>query len=268
MPDPPSAALGEFIIRCGMARFPNNPAMLTLYANFLIEARKDGQASRTQLQLAVKNSPGAIERYFIYVSQELAKKLKSEGDGLDLMGYVEFQRNYRFVICLFVCVCVCRFVCVCVRAVFGWERARRRRCTRARVHNSQAHSKHPKKHRLTSKTNSACVRAHKLALQSQRHFWHALLHDSVAFKDLQRSFSLMDAAEKQATQVYRRVMERYPGNGKLLKIYGRFLEHVRNDPWSASKYYAEVCCCLFVCCAVLCYCVLCCVCRRPCISPR
>lgn len=36
-----------------------------------------------------------------------------------------------------------------------------------------------------------------------------------------------------------RVMERYPKNGKLLKIYGRFLEFVRNDPWSASKYYAE-----------------------------
>jgi hypothetical protein len=110
VPDPPSAVLGEFVIRCGMARFPNNPAMLTLYANFLIEARKDGQASRTQLQLAVKNAPGAIERYFIYVSQELAKKLKSEGDGLDLMGYVEFQRNYRCV-----CVCVlCAFVVVCV----------------------------------------------------------------------------------------------------------------------------------------------------------
>lgn len=36
----------------------------------------------------------------------------------------------------------------------------------------------------------------------------------------------------------RRVMERYPNNGKLLKVYGRFLEYVRNDPWSASKYYA------------------------------
>lgn len=65
------------------------------YANFLIETKKDGQGSRTQLQLATKNNPGLVERYFIYVSQELAKKLKNEGDGLDLMGYVEFQRNYR-----------------------------------------------------------------------------------------------------------------------------------------------------------------------------
>ena len=95
VPDPDASRLGEFVLRCGMARFPANPAMYVMYANFLIEARKDGQASRTQLQLAVKNSPGAVERYFIYVSQELAKKLKSEGDGLDLMGYVEFQRNYR-----------------------------------------------------------------------------------------------------------------------------------------------------------------------------
>lgn len=36
-----------------------------------------------------------------------------------------------------------------------------------------------------------------------------------------------------------RVLERYPNNGKLLKVYGRFLEYVRNDPWTASKFYTE-----------------------------
>lgn len=36
-----------------------------------------------------------------------------------------------------------------------------------------------------------------------------------------------------------RVLERYPNNGRLLKVYGRFLEYVRNDPWTASKFYAE-----------------------------
>jgi PAS domain-containing protein len=35
------------------------------------------------------------------------------------------------------------------------------------------------------------------------------------------------------------VLERYPGNGKVLKVYGRFLEFVRNDPWTAAKYYEE-----------------------------
>lgn len=33
------------------------------------------------------------------------------------------------------------------------------------------------------------------------------------------------------------MLERYPSNGRLLKIYGRFLEFVRNDPWSAAKFY-------------------------------
>lgn len=36
-----------------------------------------------------------------------------------------------------------------------------------------------------------------------------------------------------------RVLERYPSNGRLLKVYGRFLEYVRNDPWTASRYYDE-----------------------------
>jgi hypothetical protein len=36
-----------------------------------------------------------------------------------------------------------------------------------------------------------------------------------------------------------RVLERYPNNGKLLKVYGRFLEFVRNDPWTANRYYVE-----------------------------
>jgi len=82
-------------LQCGMARFPNTPFLLVMYANFLLETRKDGQAARTQVQLAQKNSPTFIDRYFIYVSQELAKRLKNDGDTLDLMGYIEFQRNYR-----------------------------------------------------------------------------------------------------------------------------------------------------------------------------
>ncbi len=34
-------------------------------------------------------------------------------------------------------------------------------------------------------------------------------------------------------------MDRYPANGKLLKVYGRYMEFVCNDPWGACKYYAE-----------------------------
>lgn len=34
-------------------------------------------------------------------------------------------------------------------------------------------------------------------------------------------------------------MERYPNNGRLMKVYGRFLEYVRNEPWIASRFYDE-----------------------------
>ena len=39
--------------------------------------------------------------------------------------------------------------------------------------------------------------------------------------------------------MYRRVLERYPSNGKLLRCYGKFLEDVRNDPVAASRAYTE-----------------------------
>jgi len=71
------------------------------------------------------------------------------------------------------------------------------------------------------------VRAHKLALQAQRRFWQVLLHDTVQFRSLQAVFRRMSEAERQASAVYRRVLERYPTNGQLLKIYGRFVEYVK-----------------------------------------
>lgn len=66
-------------LQCGMARMPNSPALLVMYASFLIEARKDGQAARTQLQLAQKAAPSLLDNYNIYVAQQLAKQLKRGG---------------------------------------------------------------------------------------------------------------------------------------------------------------------------------------------
>jgi hypothetical protein len=112
---------------------PNNPSLLVVLASFMLEARADGQGARTQLQLAQKTNPSLIETYSIYACQQLAKKLqpgeglafmslavwvllvcccrlehnpnlvvppvrpfvvRAGGDGLDLLSYVEFQRNY------------------------------------------------------------------------------------------------------------------------------------------------------------------------------
>eukprot|EP00878_Enallax_costatus_P043846 GHUV01051942.1.p1 GENE.GHUV01051942.1~~GHUV01051942.1.p1 ORF type:complete len:180 (+),score=56.23 GHUV01051942.1:655-1194(+) len=93
--DPDASDYGEFVLKSGMARLPNDPALLVMYASFLIEVRKDGQGARTQLQLLQKASPSLLDNYNIFVAQQLAKQLRRDGDGLDLMGYVEYQRNYR-----------------------------------------------------------------------------------------------------------------------------------------------------------------------------
>ncbi len=50
----------------------------------------------------------------------------------------------------------------------------------------------------------ACVRAHKMALQSQRAVWHILLSDTVDFKQLQQSMAAMTAAENVASSIYRK----------------------------------------------------------------
>jgi hypothetical protein len=59
-----------------MARMPDDPTLLVMHANFLIEVRKDGQAARTQMQQAQKASPSLLDNYNIFVAQQLAKALK------------------------------------------------------------------------------------------------------------------------------------------------------------------------------------------------
>eukprot|EP00198_Chlamydomonas_reinhardtii_P005487 XP_001694823.1 predicted protein [Chlamydomonas reinhardtii] len=94
-----AAALGEKVVRAGMMVFPNNPTLLILYANFLLEVRKDGPAARTQLQLASKHSPTLLQRYQIFCTGEASKKLKDSQDGgMDLQAYIEFRRNFRAVL--------------------------------------------------------------------------------------------------------------------------------------------------------------------------
>lgn len=64
-------------LQCGMARLPNNPSLRVMYANYLIEVRKDGQAARTQMQLAQKANPSVLESYSIFVVHQVAKQLKT-----------------------------------------------------------------------------------------------------------------------------------------------------------------------------------------------
>ena len=41
------------------------------------------------------------------------------------------------------------------------------------------------------------------------------------------------ASAPQAQAAYRHVLERYPNAPKLVRLYGKFLETIKNDPWGA-----------------------------------
>ncbi|EFJ45814.1 hypothetical protein VOLCADRAFT_93917 [Volvox carteri f. nagariensis] len=170
-----TALVGETIIKCGMAVFPGHVGLLILYANFLMEVKRDGPAARTQLQLALKAGPSLVQRYQIFSTIENSKRLKDGQEGqLDLQSYVE-----------------------------------------------------------------AVIRMHKAALTRQREFWQLLQRSSVRVSAIEAHVREMDETADTAHQVYKRVLERYPHNGKLLRCYGKFLEDVRNDPVAAARVYTE-----------------------------
>ncbi|KXZ48850.1 hypothetical protein GPECTOR_25g435 [Gonium pectorale] len=181
MVDHEAAALGEVIIKAGMQTFPNSAHLLILYANFVLEARRDGPAARTQLQLAGKASPNLVERYQIFCTNEASKRLKDSAEGgMDLQAYIEFKRNYR-----------------------------------------------------------AVLRVHKEAMLLQAEMWQLCMRTSVRVAQIDNAMEALEAATGRAHQVYRRVLERYPTNGRLLRCYGKFLEDCRHDQTAAARAYGE-----------------------------
>ncbi|GIM12312.1 hypothetical protein Vretimale_15676, partial [Volvox reticuliferus] len=179
--DEGAAYWGETVLKAGMLAFSNNPYLLILYANFLLEVRKDGPAARTQLQLASKHMPSVVQRYQVFCTHEASKRLKdSQECGMDLQAYIEFKRNYR-----------------------------------------------------------AVLRVHKAALGLQVEMWKLYLKPRLKVAEVDKAMDTLDQVTSQAHQVYKRVLERYPTNGKLLRCYGKFLEDVRHDPAAAARAYAE-----------------------------
>ncbi|KAG2443454.1 hypothetical protein HXX76_001811 [Chlamydomonas incerta] len=179
--DDDAAALGETIIKAGMQMFPTDAFLLILYANFLLEVRKDGPAARTQLQLALKHMPTLVQRYQIFCTGEASKRLKDSQDGgMDLQAYIEFRRNFR-----------------------------------------------------------AVLRVHKEVMLLQADLWTLMMKSTVKVADVDKALDALEAGTVRAHQVYKRVLERYPTNGKLLRCYGKFLEDVKHDPIAATRAYNE-----------------------------
>mmetsp|Transcript_27632 Transcript_27632/g.60501 ORF Transcript_27632/g.60501 Transcript_27632/m.60501 type:complete len:2143 (+) Transcript_27632:192-6620(+) len=85
----------------------------------------------------------------------------------------------------------------------------------------------------------AVIRAHKDALLQQREFWRTLLHSRSKSSTVYKAMQDLDERVDRAHMVYKKVMERYPKNTKLLRCYGSFMENVRNDLKAAQRAYAE-----------------------------
>mmetsp|Transcript_40560 Transcript_40560/g.129319 ORF Transcript_40560/g.129319 Transcript_40560/m.129319 type:complete len:1181 (+) Transcript_40560:325-3867(+) len=89
------------------------------------------------------------------------------------------------------------------------------------------------------KNHRLLVRVHREALSAVRAFWRLLMRKDVTFPRMSAALKRMDDAEQRGISTYAIVMERYPKSVKLMRSYGRFLEEVKNDPWTGGKYLAE-----------------------------
>jgi hypothetical protein len=81
------------------------------------------------------------------------------------------------------------------------------------------------------------IRRHKEAVQATCTFWKLVVHRHVKFSAMLKSFKVIKRAETQADRMYRMVLERYPASAKLMRCYALFLQEVKNDPWTANKYF-------------------------------
>ena len=83
--------------------------------------------------------------------------------------------------------------------------------------------------------------------------WPALMHcfpslppcrkaldaSRVSFTHLSKALGKIESSVSQAQAAYRVVLESYGTNPKLIRLYGKFLEKIKNDPWGAAEYFAE-----------------------------
>ncbi|KAG2497028.1 hypothetical protein HYH03_005031 [Edaphochlamys debaryana] len=99
--DEEAVQLAERILRAGIVLFPASAFAHILYSNLLIEVQNLNQAGQSQLMAAKKLNPGYVDRFAIFVREQQRLQqahTSTTGDAaVDLVSYVEFQRNYRLL---------------------------------------------------------------------------------------------------------------------------------------------------------------------------
>eukprot|EP00201_Polytomella_parva_P019627 CAMPEP_0175046066 /NCGR_PEP_ID=MMETSP0052_2-20121109/4815_1 /TAXON_ID=51329 ORGANISM="Polytomella parva, Strain SAG 63-3" /NCGR_SAMPLE_ID=MMETSP0052_2 /ASSEMBLY_ACC=CAM_ASM_000194 /LENGTH=674 /DNA_ID=CAMNT_0016309753 /DNA_START=773 /DNA_END=2794 /DNA_ORIENTATION=- len=83
------------------------------------------------------------------------------------------------------------------------------------------------------------VRHHKNSLQAISSFWSLLQSHHVSFTQLSHHLTQIDDTVRHAELQYHAVLEMYNNDSRLLRMYAKFLETVKNDAASASVFYAE-----------------------------
>ncbi|GFR41359.1 hypothetical protein Agub_g2042 [Astrephomene gubernaculifera] len=96
-----AAKEAEIVIKGGMQLFPNSATMILTYVNFLVDVLESTQTGYSQLQAAKKCTPNLMERFAIFAREQehmqRATGAKSGESSVDLVSYVEYQRNHRMV---------------------------------------------------------------------------------------------------------------------------------------------------------------------------
>ncbi|KXZ42959.1 hypothetical protein GPECTOR_109g202 [Gonium pectorale] len=85
----------------------------------------------------------------------------------------------------------------------------------------------------------AVLRVHKEVLLLQAELWNLCMRPALKVAQVDSAMDALESASGRAHQVYKRVLERYPTNGKLLRCYGKFLEDVKHDQTAAARAYGE-----------------------------
>ena len=78
---------------------PKSPYLHIVYSNFLIEVRHNHQSGWSHLEQAKKLNLNLSFQFSIFTRQQESKQQSAAGSSgeasVDLVSYVEFQKNYK-----------------------------------------------------------------------------------------------------------------------------------------------------------------------------
>ncbi|CAG9463560.1 unnamed protein product [Pedinophyceae sp. YPF-701] len=85
----------------------------------------------------------------------------------------------------------------------------------------------------------ALKKLHRLVLTEMNAFWGICLRRDCGLHHMTGSFNRIEEVEVRAEHNYRAMLERYPRNVKVLRMYAQFLEDVQGKQTLAHQYIAE-----------------------------